>query len=520
MKWFSRRIHVAAATRSSSSSPASKSPKCVQALLEQSRRLLAAVENGDLSAAIHPPANCSPEANEIIANINKAVGILQKTAYENRLRLELITRAVQAGIWDMTVVAGDPTNPDNQFTWTPEYRALLGFEDETDFPNVLGSWSNQLHDGDRDRITKALADHLNDHTGKTPYDVEYRIRKKDGEIRWHRATGTTLRDERGVPLRIVGINIDIHEKKLKEQEMSAIAERYGLISDALDESTWDFTVNNGDLDNVNVWYSKQLRRKLGYTDESDFPNVLSSFMENIHPEEREQAVRRFHAILNDPADSIPYDIEFRLRRKDGSYLWVHASGKTLRDDNGVPLRFAGTVRDISLEKNKERALVEMNRNMDQLSVSIREVTTAIENVAIQAQQMAEAQAKSLEAAREVKEGMKASQTISSFIKNIADQTGLLGLNAAIEAAHAGEFGRGFGVVAGEVRKLADHSSSAAVQIDKSLNDMNGRIDQIVHQISQMTAMTESQAAITQELNASMEEISAMSQSLVDIVKSI
>lgn len=229
----------------------------LQSLVEESRRFLAATADGDLTAAIASPFHASPAVHEIIDNINTALRIIQQAAYNNQLRLDLITKAVQAGVWDMTVVGGDPTNPNNQFIWSDEYRALLGFQDESDFPNVLSSWSNQLHDDDRPRITKALADHLNDYTGQTPYDVEYRIRRKDGEIRWHRATGTTLRDDRGVPLRIVGINIDIHEKKLKEQEMNNLVERYDLIDEALVEAPWDFTVHNGDLNRVDVWYSNQ-----------------------------------------------------------------------------------------------------------------------------------------------------------------------------------------------------------------------------------------------------------------------
>ena len=78
----------------------------------------------------------------------------------------------------------------------------------------------------------------------------------------------------------------------------------------------------------------------------------------------------------------------------------------------------------------------------------------------------------------------------------------------------------FGIVADEVRKLAVNSAEATKNIEEGLNKMNDLIEQILSHIENMTDLTQSQAALTQQLNASMEEVNNMSQSLVDIVKSI
>ncbi len=94
-------------------------------------------------------------------------------------RFELINQASGVGLWDMTVIAGDPVNPKNEFWWSDQFRTMLGF-DESDFPNVLESWSSRLHPRDSGVGVAAFAKHLTDRTGKTPYDVEYQLQMKNG----------------------------------------------------------------------------------------------------------------------------------------------------------------------------------------------------------------------------------------------------------------------------------------------------------------------------------------------------
>lgn len=131
------------------------------------------------------------------------------------VRLDLILQAQKVGLWDMIVDAGDPVSPKNAFTWTQEFRSMLGFSDESDFPNVLESWSSRLHPDHHDITINAFAAHLTDKSGQTAYDVEYQLQLKSGEYRWYRATGQTTRDENGTPLRVVGVLHDIHEERTK-----------------------------------------------------------------------------------------------------------------------------------------------------------------------------------------------------------------------------------------------------------------------------------------------------------------
>jgi len=128
-------------------------------------------------------------------------------------RYELMVAAAGIGLWDMDVVAHDPVNPDNEFQWSQEFRTMLGFRDERDFPNVLGSWASRLHPDDAPRTVEAFLGHLNDRTGRTPYRIEYRLMLKSGAYRWFVATGATNRDRSGVPLRVAGALRDIDNER-------------------------------------------------------------------------------------------------------------------------------------------------------------------------------------------------------------------------------------------------------------------------------------------------------------------
>ena len=135
------------------------------------------------------------------------------------VKLGLVVEASKIGTWDMEVVKGDPVNPDNKFIWSEEFRQMLGFSNEEDFPNVLSSWSDKLHPDDRDRTLNAFKGHLLDLTGQTPYDLEYRLLRKNGEYGDFHAFGATVRDSEGCALRVAGALKDITEEKRIAEEI-------------------------------------------------------------------------------------------------------------------------------------------------------------------------------------------------------------------------------------------------------------------------------------------------------------
>lgn len=477
------------------------------------------VEHAERNEETSFPQSNHVELNELLTRLSS---VISKRENNYKVRLNMITEAIEIGLWEMDVVAGDPVNPHNEFRWSNELRRMLGYTDENDFPNVLDSWSSRLHPDDIKKVLQLFSDHMLDRTGKIKYDIEYRLKTKTGEYRWFQATGTTIRSADGTPIMVAGALFDIHDKKTKQDELHSLVTRYDLVNRALIEAPWDMTVIAGDPVNPDneFWWSEQFRRTLGFEGEHDFPNVLSSWSNQLHPDDLEPTLAAFAKHLNDYTGQTPYQIKYRLQSKNGEYRWYHAGGETIRDASGVPLRVAGTIRDVTHEMSKEEVIKLVNMQMEGLLAAINDIVRGIVSVTEQAQDMAEVQEQSHQAAMEAKDKTEETKQITGFISEVSNQTSLLGLNAAIEAAHAGEYGRGFSVVASEVRKLAEHSKQASTNIDRTMQEMNMRIDHIIARINSMSTLTQSQAALTEEVNASVEEVSTMSEELLGILRKL
>ena len=145
-------------------------------------------------------------------------------------QMELLGRYAGVGLWDAVLYQGDAMHAKASWHFSDEFRRLVGFAhgDRQGFPDKVQSWSDRLHPEDSGYTFEAFAACLNDKSGRTGYDVTYRLKMKDGNWRWFRAVGGVARDAQGNPLRACGSLIDVHDQKVDVERMALLARHAGI----------------------------------------------------------------------------------------------------------------------------------------------------------------------------------------------------------------------------------------------------------------------------------------------------
>lgn len=161
----------------------------------------------------------------------------------------------------------------------------------------------------------------------------------------------------------------------------------------------------------------------------------------------------------------------------------------------------------------KQTAVDLRNMANNLARGIQEISAAIEELASSASQINTNEKNLNDNIEKVNERADKITDVLGFIKQIADETKMLGLNAAIEAARAGEAGRGFGVVAEEIRKLSDESRQTVASIRDLINQIKGDTALTAKGSSMNLLASQEQAAATEEITASVEELSAMAEKL-------
>jgi PAS domain S-box-containing protein len=263
-----------------------------------------------------------------------------RDAYESRL-----DTAMEIGSlawWEMDLPEGNVRFDDRK-------ASMLGYSPDkfrhyTDFTALL-------HPDDFEPAMQAMRDHLEGRDAR--YHIDYRLRTAGGNYRWFRDVGgITRRRPDGSPGTVTGIVLDITAAKEAEEALHATETRFrALIQNSSD------IIRILDREGRIVYESPSVERVLGYS-----PGFLigRNAMEFIHPDDLEKVKKDFLDVLEKTSPGIP--TEFRIRKADGTYIWVDSIGSNLLEVPGVN-GIVITTRPIQQRKEAEAARIESEERL-------------------------------------------------------------------------------------------------------------------------------------------------------------
>ncbi|MDU0354157.1 PAS domain-containing methyl-accepting chemotaxis protein [Paraglaciecola aquimarina] len=210
---------------------------------------------------------------------------------------------------------------------------------------------------------------------------------------------------------------------------------------------------------------------------------------------------------------------FKRLGKNGQPIWLEATYNPVFNADGEIVKVVKFATDISdtVASAAEASQVAYESLMNTDVVSHKGL--GIVNEAIQAMvQVSDGLGSAAQSLNSLNSQSEQISNIVNTISAIADQTNLLALNAAIEAARAGEQGRGFAVVADEVRQLAARTSKSTAEIEEVVKDNNALTTQAVKSMDTVVASSKTGMELVEQTGAAINEISTGTKEVVEVIK--
>lgn len=183
----------------------------------------------------------------------------------------------------------------------------------------------------------------------------------------------------------------------------------------------------------------------------------------------------------------------------------------VKDSQGKVIGGVAIGKSLAKQSKIEEASENIFSSLQQTNASVEEVAANSQNLSLSINNI-------VSSTKSTEQNIKETDGILNLIASISSQSNLLALNAAIEAARAGEAGRGFSVVADEMRKLSQMSGQSANKISQILLEMRKSIDEVIKEINNTGMIAESQASATEQISAALEEITSNSEVLANAAK--
>jgi PAS domain S-box-containing protein len=251
---------------------------------------------------------------------------------ESDERLRLAMEAGRMGTWEWDL-------RNSKVVWSDTLEKIHGLE-PGEFPRTATAFFEFVHPEDREDVQQTISSALS----SGYHEIEYRVVLRDGSVRWLTTRGVLMREDRGEPGRMIGVCMDITDRKVAEQAILRAEEQYRAIFENAAFGVFQ-TTPQGRF----VTANQELARILGFASPEEMIAEVEDMGSQIHvsPERRDEFAR----LLAENQEVSGF--ESLARRKDGGVIWISLTGRARRDADGSIVSFEGMVEDITQRKAAE-----------------------------------------------------------------------------------------------------------------------------------------------------------------------
>jgi PAS domain S-box-containing protein len=239
--------------------------------------------------------------------------------------------------------------------WSEEEARIFGIDPAEPAPTYEVLLQKFFHPGDVDRLNDAFTRAVQ---SRSVFELEHRIVRPDGSIRWVYSRAHPYLDERGVLVRYVGTTLDITERKEAEEALFESRHLLELALAGTELGMWDVEMPGG-----KSTYDDRYCAMFGYQADEIEP-TMEGWLRQVHPDDLRNVEEAMRAHL--AGESRIYEAEYRQRHKDGHWVWVFSRGKVTYDAANQPVRATGTTLDISDRKRVTTVGAELLKKFETL----------------------------------------------------------------------------------------------------------------------------------------------------------
>ncbi len=196
-------------------------------------------------------------------------------------------------------------------------------------------------------------------------------RAKNGYLYWVDTTIVPFMNEHDEPEKYIAMQIDITRQKNLDAALKISEQRLDMAMSVANDGIWDWHLDDG-----SIYFDERYYTMAGYQP-FEFAGEFEQFQQRVHPDHITSLLNAIQHYLAGESDT--FDVEFKFKRKDNSYMWIRGRGKVVkRDDNGKPLRFIGTHSNITRRKYTEQELIGSEQRYHQIFESSQAVKLIID----------------------------------------------------------------------------------------------------------------------------------------------